>query len=291
MQKRKIRIGSRESKLAVAQSQLVMETIAKAHPDIELELVTMKTTGDRILDRPLEQVGGKGLFVKELDRALLDGRVDLTVHSLKDMPMKQPEGLPILAYSKRADPRDALVLPLGAHQLDPAKPIGCSSARRRLQLAALYPEMRVESIRGNVQTRLAKLETDYAALVLACAGLERLSLENRISRRFTTEEMVPSAGQGILAVQGRAGEDISFLDCVDHAESRWAALAERAFVRALDGGCTSPVAAHARMEASGLLLTGLYYNDATGNWMVSNIKGSQNEAEELGLRLAERMRQ
>lgn len=289
MQKRKIRVGSRESKLAVVQSELVMGLIARAHPEIQLELVTMKTTGDRILDRPLDQVGGKGLFVKELDRALIDGRIDLSIHSLKDMPMEQPEGLPIVAYSKRADPRDVLVLPLGG-RLDPQKPIGCSSARRRLQLAALYPKMSVESVRGNVLTRLAKLESGYAALVLAYAGLSRLGLENRISRIFTTDEMIPAAGQGILAIQGRAGEDYGFLDCVDDADSRRAALAERAFVRTLDGGCSSPVAAYARPEGEKLLLTGLYYEESTGRHIIETAKGSWNEPERLGRCLAERLR-
>lgn len=289
MQKRKIRVGSRESRLAVIQSELIMGLIAQAHPEIELELVTMKTTGDRILDRPLDKVGGKGLFVKELDRALLEGRIDLSIHSLKDMPMEQPEGLPIVAYSKRADPRDVLVLPLGK-ALDPEKPIGCSSARRRLQLAALYPGMSVESVRGNVLTRLTKLENGYAALVLAHAGLSRLGLENRINRVFTTNELIPAAGQGILAIQGREREDYGFLDCVDDAASRRAALAERAFVRTLDGGCSSPVAAYARLEGETLLLTGLYYDESTGKHTIETLKGSRNEPEKLGLLLAERLR-
>lgn len=254
-----IRIGSRESALAVIQSELVMGWIRERYPQLELELVTMKTTGDKIQNRPLNQVGGKGLFVKELDQALLQGRIDLSVHSLKDMPMEQPEGLPILAFSRREDPRDALVLPVGAGGLDPAKPLGCSSARRAVQLQRLFPGMRVESVRGNVLTRLKKLdEGQYAGLVLACAGLRRLGLEERINRIFSPEELLPAAGQGILAVQGRAGEPHSYLEAVDDPTARAEALAERAFVRRLGGGCFAPVAAYARRAGKQLVLTGLW---------------------------------
>ncbi len=285
MQRRTIRVGSRESKLAVIQSEIIMEQIAQAHPEIELELITIKTTGDKILDRPLDKIGGKGLFVKELDLALMEGRIDLSIHSLKDMPMEQPEGLPILAYSKREDPRDVLVLPEGVQEMDPVKPIGSSSPRRRMQLAALFPGKEVRSIRGNIQTRLSKLEKEYGALVLAWAGLYRLGLENRASRIFSTEEMIPAAGQGILAVQGREGEDYSFLKSVDDAAARQAALAERAFVQALGGGCSEPVTAHAQQKGSVFRLTGM---DGEGHKMT--IEGEWEDPEELGFRLAERIR-
>ena len=210
---KKVVIGSRESKLAVLQSQMVKDYIVCRHPQMDVEILTMKTTGDKILDRTLDKIGGKGLFVKELDRALLEGRSQLSVHSLKDMPMEVPEKLPILAFSKREDVRDVLVLPKGCDVLDPLKPIGCSSLRRKLQLKEIYPDMQVKSIRGNLQTRLEKLDSgEYSALVLAAAGLKRLGLENRISRYFDTEEMVPAAGQGILAVQGRKGLDYEYLE-------------------------------------------------------------------------------
>ena len=164
--RRCIRIGSRESRLAVVQTRLVADYIQEALPEAEVRLVTMKTTGDRILDRPLEAVGGKGLFVKELDRALLEGRTELSVHSLKDLPMDLPAELPILGYSRREDPRDVLVLPAGSDQWDRSKPLGCSSKRRILQLQRLYPEVRASLIRGNVQTRLRKLdEGRYGAIV------------------------------------------------------------------------------------------------------------------------------
>ena len=238
----KLRIGSRESVLAVTQSELVMEAIRAFDPSIELELVTMKTTGDKILDRTLDKVGGKGLFVRELDAALLEGRVDITVHSCKDLPMETDPRLPLAGFSKREDPRDALVLPAGKTELDPSLPIGCASRRRAIQLAALYPDMEVAPVRGNVQTRLRKLdEGQYSALVLASAGLKRLGLEGRIARYFTAEEMIPAAGQGILAVQTRAGENYPCLAAVTDREGTICALAERAFVRVLDGGCSSPV--------------------------------------------------
>ena len=254
-----IRIGSRESKLAVIQSELVMDAIRAAHPGLRLELVTMKTTGDRILDRTLDQIGGKGLFVKELDAALLDGRVDLTVHSCKDLPMDIDERIPLAGFTRREDPRDVLVLPQGVAELDRSRPIGCASARRTVQLRALFPGMEIAPVRGNVLTRLRKLdEGQYSALVLAAAGLKRLGLEERIARYFTVEELLPAAGQGILAVQARAGEDLSCLDGVLDADGTACALAERAFVRALDGGCSSPIAAHAVVEGDTITIDGLY---------------------------------
>ena len=194
--KSKIIIGSRESKLAVLQSEMVRDYIKEKNPEMEVEILTMKTTGDIILDRTLDKVGGKGLFVKELDKALMDGRSILSVHSLKDMPMEVPEELPLLAFSRREDPRDVLVLPEGVSELDKSKPLGCSSLRRTLQLKKLYPDMEVKSIRGNLQTRLRKLdEGQYSALILAAAGLKRLGLESRINRYITADEIIPAAGQ------------------------------------------------------------------------------------------------
>lgn len=287
----KIRIGSRESKLAVIQSELVMEAIRRAEPDAELELVTMKTTGDKILDKTLDQIGGKGLFVKELDQALRDGRADFTVHSLKDMPMELPPDLPLAAFSTRADPRDALVLPEGVTEPDQEKPIGCSSRRRQLQLQALFPEMAVKPVRGNVQTRLRKLqEGEYSALVLAAAGLKRLGLEDRITRVFSVEEMLPAAGQGILAVQTRAGMDCGCLRAVHDPDTACCALAERAFVRALNGGCSSPVAAYAEVTGETLTLTGLYVSDDETVIRKGSLTGMKQDAEALGSELAAQLK-
>ena len=286
-----IRIGSRESKLAVIQSELVMDAIRADHPGLRLELVTMKTTGDRILDRTLDQIGGKGLFVKELDAALLDGRVDFTVHSCKDLPMDIDERIPLAGFTRREDPRDVLVLPQGVTELDRSRPIGCASARRTVQLWELFPGMEIAPVRGNVLTRLRKLdEGQYSALVLAAAGLKRLGLEGRISRYFTVEEMLPAAGQGILALQSRAGEDLSFLDGAVDADGTACALAERAFVKALDGGCSSPIAAHARLEGETMVLLGLYV-DETGRMSRDSISGPRRDGEELARTLAARMKE
>ncbi|WP_312640842.1 hydroxymethylbilane synthase [Hydrogenoanaerobacterium sp.] len=292
MEKRKIIVGSRESRLAVAQTQLVMDAIAAAHPDLELQLVTMKTTGDIILDKSLDKIGGKGLFVKELDRALREHKVDITVHSLKDMPMDTPDDLPIVAFSKRGDPSDAFILPYGTEKLDETKPIGCGSARRVLQLKKLYPNMQTKLIRGNILTRLAKLDAgEYSALVLACSGLNRVDLGYRISRIFSNKEMLPAAGQGILAVQGRAGENYDFLDCVNDKQAQRAALAERAFVRVLDGGCSSPIAAHAELTGESMKLTGLYYEEQTGRHIIGSVTGHADNGEQLGADLANRLKE
>lgn len=287
---KKLVVGSRESRLAVIQTQLAIQAIRACQPGLEVELLTMKTTGDKILDRTLDQVGGKGLFVKELDAALLEGRVDLTVHSSKDLPMETDPRLPLVAFSRRADPRDVLVLPAGVTELDPAKPIGCSSLRRQLQLKALFPQMKTAPVRGNVLTRLEKLDRgEYAALVLAAAGLQRLGLAGRVSRYFSVEEMLPAAGQGILAVQARADFDPACLRGFDDPDSRDCLLAERAFVRALDGGCSSPVAAYATVDGAALALTGLYV-DANGEACRQTISGPRGQGERLGAALAQDMR-
>ena len=283
----KLRIGSRESRLAVIQSRMVMEAIAKAEPAAELELVTMKTTGDKILDKTLDKIGGKGLFVRELDQALREGKVDFTVHSLKDMPMEVPEDLPLAAFSSREDPRDVLVLPEGVTELDPSKPIGCSSRRRQLQLKKLFPEMRIEPVRGNVQTRLAKLDAgQFSALVLAAAGLKRLGLTNRISRYFEPEEILPAAGQGILVVQTRKGMNTDCLRLVHDEKTACCAKAERAFVRELNGGCSSPVAAHATVDGETLTLTGFYVSPDETIQRKGSIRGGVPDAETLGRTLA-----
>ena len=193
---RKIVVGSRESRLAIIQTEKVMEHIRRSHPEIELEMMTMETTGDKRLDVTLDQIGGKGLFVKELDKALLDGRIDLAVHSLKDMPMDESKVIPIVRYSPREDVRDVLVLPKGVEEWDGRGIIGCSSFRRRIQAERLFKEAEFRSIRGNVITRLEKLDRgEYDALILAAAGLKRLGLEYRISRYFSMDEILPAAGQ------------------------------------------------------------------------------------------------
>ena len=292
--KQEVRVASRESQLAVVQSRSLMAFIEETHPDVTTTLVTLKTTGDKILDRTLDKVGGKGLFVKELDIALRENRADISVHSLKDVPMEVAEDLPLLAFSRREDPRDVLVLPKGATELDPGLPIGSSSLRRQLQLAALFPEHRVEPVRGNLQTRLRKLdEGQFGGLILAAAGLRRLGLADRILRYFSPEEMIPAGGQGILAVQGRAGEEHPYLEGYEDHDTALAAICERGFVTELDGGCSSPVAAHAEVAGGHILLRGLYWNEETHEHRTGVMEEaieSRQEAEDLGRKLADKLR-
>ena len=288
-----VNIGSRESKLAVVQSEMVREYINSHNEDVEARLLTMKTTGDIILDRSLDKVGGKGLFVKELDKALIEGRTCMSVHSLKDMPMVVPDNLPLIAFSRREDPRDVLVLPQGRTEIDFSLPVGCSSLRRMLQFKKLYPQAEFKNVRGNVITRLSKLDSgQYSALILAAAGIKRLGLEERISRYFDTEEMIPAAGQGILAVQGRADMEYDFLEGFNDPEGEMAALAERAFVTELNGGCTSPVAAHARIEKGTIYLKGLYYDEQDGGHLIGSRSGKADKesAAALGRELAAQLR-
>lgn len=288
--KKQVKIGTRESALAQAQARLVLDYLNRTHPELDVSLVTMKTTGDKILDRKLYEIGGKGLFVKELDLALREGRTDLSVHSLKDLPAEIPDDLPIVCCSAREDPRDVLVLPEGAVNADFSKPVGTSSLRRILQLQRKYPDLHFESVRGNLQTRLRKLdEGQYGALILAAAGLKRLGLEHRISRYFNTDELIPSAGQGILAVQGRSGENYGFLKDYADRSAFLAAACERSFVRTLNGGCTSPIAAYATFEDSRLRLSGFYATEdlkhSTSGTLEADVQ-NKTDAESLGRILA-----
>lgn len=285
-----IRIGSRESVLAVAQTQLILNQMQQCDSSIVTELITMKTEGDRILHRTLEEIGGKGLFVKELDHAMLEGKIDLAVHSLKDLPMDLTPGLTIVAYSARADARDVLVFPASTNDFTGQGVIGSSSARRRMQVQRLFPAATVRPVRGNVLTRLNKLDSgEYSALILAHAGLSRLGLQDRISRVFSPEEMVPAAGQGILAIVGRAGETYDCLAGVEDAASRSCATAERAFVRGLDGGCTEPIGAYGQVHGQELKLLGFY---SDGERSVSgSLVGAVENARQCGEQLAKELRE
>jgi len=288
---RTIKAGSRDSALAVIQTQIVINAVKKINPTINFEIVTIKTTGDKILDQSLDTVGGKGLFIKELECALADGSIDIAVHSYKDMPWQETEGLPVVALSEREAPFDALVLPQGVEKLDNSKPVGCSSLRRTIQFAKLYNGFKICPVRGNVPTRLAKLDNgEYSALILAQAGLNRLSLQRRISRVFTVDEMIPSASQGILAVQGRAGENYAYLAACHSRESETVSKAERQFLKTLGGGCSSPVAVYAQLHNSELLLTGMYV-DPVGHIETGKISGDSDKPELLGETLALRLKE
>lgn len=281
----KIRIGSRESKLAVEQSNIVIRQLQKEHKNIDIELVTMKTTGDIILNKTLDKIGGKGLFIKELDRALIDNETDISVHSLKDMPMDIDEKLPIIAYLKRENPLDVLILPKGANSIDINKPIGTSSKRRSFQLEKIYKEHSFKPIRGNIQTRLEKLDSgEYSALVLAYAGIKRLNLEDRIFKVFSSDEIVPACGQGIIAIQGKKGQDYSYLEFLNDKNTEYEAKCERAFVRELNGGCSLPICAFATIKNNEILLKGFYADDS--NYIIKEKTGNIEDCEKIGIDLA-----
>lgn len=284
-----VRIGTRESKLAVVQARLVAAAIDVLSPKTRVELVMIKTTGDIIQDRALDELGGKGLFVKELDEALRRGEVDLCVHSYKDMPMEEDADLPVVAVSQREDPRDVLILPEGASELDRIGAIGCSSMRRRAQLAVLYAGIKTAPVRGNVPTRLEKLQRgEYSALVLAAAGIKRLGLWGRVSRVFETNELLPAACQGALAVQGRRGESHAYLNGYCCKGALDATSAERAFIKRLGCGCGAPVGAYARIQNGVLHLRGMLAEDGEPP-RYDEIYGERQLAAELGARLAEKM--
>ena len=234
-----LRVGSRGSRLALMQAELAVQRLRR--PGLEFALVPITTAGDRDRSRPFGEIGARGVFVKELEEALLEGRIDLAVHSAKDMTSTDTEGLTVGAYLPREDPRDALC---GTAELKPGMRIGTASVRRRVQLLALEPELRIEPLRGNIDTRLRKRgERGLDAVVLAACGLDRLGLGAHIDRRFEAEEMLPEAGQGALALQVRAGDD-GAVDQVDDAETRRRVESERACLAAVGGGCLAPVAAH-----------------------------------------------
>lgn len=290
---KKLRFGSRKSALALAQTHIVMDAIAQAHPDYDLELVPIITTGDvnmKPFSDASDKFGIKGLFTQELEQALLDGKIDVAVHSLKDVPAVQDERLPLIAYFHREDPRDALILPDGDSSMQ-GNVIACSSARRRLQVLDIFPDAKIEPVRGNVNTRLRKLdERNFSALVLASAGLKRLNLDGRVFRYFSTEEIIPAPGQGILACQGRTGGEYSdWLDSIHDPESTDCAIAERAFSIALGGGCASPVGACAKIHCSEMKLSGFFADESRGIKMRDSIAGPRSDARKLGEKLAQKI--
>lgn len=287
-----IKIGTRKSALACRQADIIADYIESSCEGYSTQLVTLVTTGDRILDKKLDAVGGKGLFVKELDAALRAGMTDLSVHSLKDMPAEVPEDLPVIGFSAREDARDVLVLPEGKAEYDYSAPIGCSSNRRALQLKELYPDAEIKNIRGNVLTRLGKLDGgEYGALVLAAAGLIRLGLAGRINRYFSPEEMIPAAGQGILCVQGRQNKDYGYLCGFFDEEARQCAVCERAFVAYLNGSCALPIGAYAEvLDGERLSLRGLYYDDKTKIYRKMSLAGKRENPEGLGMALARELK-
>ena len=295
---RSLVIGSRGSKLALWQAEQARERLLLLNPQIDIRIEIIKTTGD-VKSDPLSVIGGKGVFTKELEDALLDGRIDLAVHSLKDLPTILPDGLTISAICEREDARDALVLrsdlPIedsSLLNLPESVVVGTSSQRRLAQLKALRRDVVVKDLRGNVDTRIRKLdEGQYDAVILASAGLVRLSLQNRISARIASSEMLPAVGQGAIAIETRSDNKLAFeaTSKLDHRETRLACLAERAFLRGLGGGCQLPIAAHATIDGQLINLDGLVAKpDGSEIWR-DRLSGSVNQAEDIGSALATKL--
>jgi len=289
-----LRIATRKSQLALWQAEHVAALLRREHPALEVQLVPMTTKGDRIQDRSLAAIGGKGLFIKELETALEDGHADLAVHSMKDVPGELPEGLMIAAVLARADARDALVTPMARRleELPRGARLGTSSLRRQAQVLTARPDLRIESLRGNVDTRLRRLDAgELDAIILACAGLLRLGLESRIAARLDPRVLLPAVSQGVIGVECRSSDLRSrdVLGVLDDPTTRTAMEAERAFARRLGGSCQSPIAAHARIDANRLTLEGLVAEPDGSRLLRDSISGSASDAQFLGEELAERV--
>jgi len=287
---RKIVIATRRSALARWQAEHIADRI-RAGTGREVELLPIVTRGDRILDVPLAKVGGKGLFVKEIEEALLDGRADLAVHSLKDVPTALPPGLVLGAITERADPRDAICSPRWRtlEALPPGARVGTSSLRRQTQLKALRPDLELVNVRGNVQTRLARADEDCDAVVLAYAGLQRLGLGDRATEILAADRCLPAIGQGALAIEIRAGDgEIGpIVAALDHPSTRAATTAERALLARLEGGCQVPIAGHAVVEGERLRLDGLVGSPDGATVLRVRREGPAAEAERIGREAAE----
>ncbi len=285
-----IRVGTRESALAMAQSRLIIDQLSSKYPDLKFELVGMKTKGDILLDTRLDVIGGKGLFVNEIENALIENRIDMAVHSMKDMPAVMPEQLTIAAVSEREDPRDVLVTINGESlkELKPGAIVGTSSIRREIQLLALRPDLTIRQLRGNVLTRLDKLAAaEFDAIVLAAAGLKRLGLHEKCVSCFSVEEMIPAIGQGVLGVQVKKGSKMQQLVNSINSPDVWLTLeAERSFMFRLNGGCSTPMAAHAVISGNKMRITGMLAVNYGKDVLKAAVEGDKHQASSLGEKLA-----
>ncbi len=288
---RTIRVGTRESALAMAQSRLIINLLANRFPQLDFELVGMKTKGDILLDTKLDLIGGKGLFVNEIENALIEDKIDMAVHSMKDMPAVMPEQLTIAAVSEREDPRDVLVTTdgKGLEELKEASIVGTSSIRREVQLLNLRPDLRIRQLRGNVLTRLDKLEAgEYDAIILAAAGLKRLELHKKCVSYFSVEEMIPAIGQGVLGVQVKKGGEMEQLVKTINCEEAMLTLeAERRFMFRLNGGCSTPIAAHAVIHGEKMKVAGMLASASGKEILRAEAEGQKQQAYFLGEKLAE----
>jgi len=286
-----LKIGTRGSKLAMTQSLWVKEKIEAKHPQVRVELVKITTTGDKILDSPLSKVGGKGLFVKEIEEALLEKRVDLAVHSMKDVPAELPDALMLSTFPEREDPRDALISldNRTLDQLPPGAKVGTSSLRRGAQLLHIRPDLKLLSLRGNVDTRLRKLTFgELSAIILATAGLKRLGLEDRITQVISCEKVLPAVGQGALGLEVRRGDTqtMGLIDFMNHEPTEITVRTERAFLEKLEGGCQVPIAGFATLDRETVHFTGMVAELDGSRLIRDEISGNKNQAEELGVTLA-----
>jgi hydroxymethylbilane synthase len=291
-EQRRLRIGTRGSALALWQAEWVKSQLLGGQQELIVELVVIKTTGDKILDVPLAMVGGKGLFVKEIEEALLDGRADLAVHSVKDMPAELPEGLHLAAMPPREDPRDALISKNGAglDKLPHGARVGTSSLRRAAQLLHLRPDLRIETLRGNVDTRLRKLESEgLDAIVLAAAGLKRMELSQVISEYLEPERILPAVGQGALGIETRIADVFTneIVASLIHQQTVTTVRAERAFLKRLEGGCQVPIGGYATMEGETLILTGMVADLQGVRLIRKEMRGDARQPEVVGESLAE----
>ena len=290
----KIRIATRKSALALWQAEHVAALLRELPEVDSVELVPLSTRGDEILDRSLQKIGGKGLFIKELEVAMQRGEADIAVHSMKDVPAEMPAGFCLAAMLERANQADALVAPGGTQLADLPEGalIGSSSLRRQAQLRMLRPDLRIEPLRGNVNTRLAKLDDgQYDAIVLAAAGLERLDFGERISQEFAPEEMLPAAAQGVVGIEclDSAVTLRKVLAQLNHADSVRTTLAERAIARVLEASCQSPVATYARIDGDALTVTALVAMPDGSRSLRDSVSGAADDAERLGEMLAARL--
>jgi hydroxymethylbilane synthase len=287
-----LRIATRKSPLALWQAEHVKAELKAAHPGLEVELVTMSTQGDKILDTPLAKIGGKGLFVKELEQGMLEGNADIAAHSIKDVPMEFPPGLFLATILQREEPCDAFVSNHydALEQLPQGAIVGTSSLRRKCQLLNRRPDLQIKDLRGNVNTRLGKLDNgEYDAIILACAGLLRLEMDERIKQRISSDWILPAVGQGAIGLEARESDEatLQLIAVLNHTDSSDRIIAERALNERLQGGCQVPIASHAILEGDEIYLRGLVGETDGSKIITSEARGHREQAVSLGQQVAD----